>query len=89
LARTAFVPVGDQDRALAFYAETLGFERGIDFSYAERRTLGRGAPAGWRRGTGALVAERDGATAGVDRCVSRCRLDDLEAVPRALPPGGA
>jgi catechol 2,3-dioxygenase-like lactoylglutathione lyase family enzyme len=30
---TVFVPVTDQDRALSFYSETLGFETRSDFEY--------------------------------------------------------
>lgn len=30
---TVIVPVSDQDRAIAFYVETLGFEKRLDFSY--------------------------------------------------------
>jgi hypothetical protein len=32
---TVFVPVSDQDRALAFYLDKLGFEKRVDFSYGE------------------------------------------------------
>ena len=28
-----FVPVADQDRALGFYLDTLGFEKRADFTY--------------------------------------------------------
>ena len=30
-----FVPVSDQDAALAFYVNTLGFEQRVDFAYAD------------------------------------------------------
>ena len=30
-----FVPVADQDRALGFYLDTLGFEKRADFTYGE------------------------------------------------------
>jgi catechol 2,3-dioxygenase-like lactoylglutathione lyase family enzyme len=35
---TVIVPVSDQDRAIAFYVDTLGFEKRLDCSYetAER-----------------------------------------------------
>src|SRR4051812_42501641 len=29
------IPVSDQDRSLAFYTETLGFEKGMDVTYGE------------------------------------------------------
>jgi catechol 2,3-dioxygenase-like lactoylglutathione lyase family enzyme len=35
---TAFVPVADQDRALAFYVSTLGFEKRGDFAYCSMRS---------------------------------------------------
>lgn len=31
---TVYIPVSDQDRALSFYVETLGFEQRADFEYA-------------------------------------------------------
>ena len=34
-AATVFVPVADQDRALAFYTGALGFTPGTDFRYAD------------------------------------------------------
>jgi lactoylglutathione lyase len=42
---TVFVPVADQDRALAFYVEKLGFEKRVDFQYggtSEGRSSGTG-----------------------------------------------
>jgi catechol 2,3-dioxygenase-like lactoylglutathione lyase family enzyme len=74
---TAFVPVRDQDRALAFYADTLGFERGIDFSYADGERWVEVLPPGGGVAL-ALVAERDGATAGVEMRIA-LQTDDLEA----------
>jgi lactoylglutathione lyase len=32
---TVTVPVADQDRALAFYVEKLGFEKRLDVSYGQ------------------------------------------------------
>jgi catechol 2,3-dioxygenase-like lactoylglutathione lyase family enzyme len=32
---TVFVPVADQDRALEFYLDKLGFEKRADFPYGE------------------------------------------------------
>jgi catechol-2,3-dioxygenase len=32
---TVFVPVADQDRALKFYLDKLGFEKRADFTYGE------------------------------------------------------
>jgi catechol 2,3-dioxygenase-like lactoylglutathione lyase family enzyme len=73
---TAFVPVRDQDRALEFYADTLGFERGIDFSYADGERWVEVLPPGGGVAL-ALVAERDGAPAGVEMRIA-LQTDDLE-----------
>ena len=32
---TVFVPVADQDLALGFYLDTLGFKKRADFTYGE------------------------------------------------------
>ena len=74
---TAFVPVRDQDRALAFYADTLGFERGIDFTYAGGERWVEVLPPGGGVAL-ALVAERDGSQAGVEMRIA-LQTDDLEA----------
>ena len=42
---TVIVPVGDQDKALAFYVDVLGFEVRLDGPFGEgrwRRLVGRG-----------------------------------------------
>jgi catechol 2,3-dioxygenase-like lactoylglutathione lyase family enzyme len=74
---TAFVPVRDQDRALAFYADTLGFERGIDVKYADGERWVEVLPPGGGVAL-ALVAERDGSPAGVEMRIA-LQTDDLEA----------
>jgi catechol 2,3-dioxygenase-like lactoylglutathione lyase family enzyme len=64
--RTVGVPVTDQDRAVAFYTETLGFELVMDAPLP--RFGGRWitvAPAG-SAATIALVPASDGNPAGVD-----------------------
>jgi len=43
---TVIVPVSDQDRALAFYVGTLGFEKRIDGEYAEGARWIEVAPPG-------------------------------------------
>ena len=42
------VPVADQDTAIAFYTEKLGFSLTADVPFGDRRSLGRGRrlPAG-------------------------------------------
>jgi predicted enzyme related to lactoylglutathione lyase len=63
---TIAVPVVDQDRALEFYLDRLGFEKRRDFPASQFggrwiEVAPRGATV-----TIALVAAREGATAGVD-----------------------
>lgn len=43
---TVTIPVGDQDRALAFYVERLGLERRADFTYADGARWVEVAPRG-------------------------------------------
>jgi catechol 2,3-dioxygenase-like lactoylglutathione lyase family enzyme len=74
---TVFVPVSDQDRALAFYAETLGFEQRTDFRYAggERwvEVLAPGNSVAI-----ALLAQPDGEPVGVEMRVA-IGSDDIDA----------
>ena len=62
---TAFVPVSDQDRALAFYADTLGFGKGTDFEYADGERWVEVLPPGGGVAL-ALVPQRDGQPAGIE-----------------------
>lgn len=43
---TVFVPVSDQDRALAFYIDVLGFEKRFDFPYGGGNRWVEVAPPG-------------------------------------------
>ena len=43
---TVFVPVADQDRARAFYIDTLGFEQRADFAYGGSHRWVEVAPPG-------------------------------------------
>jgi lactoylglutathione lyase len=63
--RTVGVPVTDQDRALSFYVDTLGFGKRIDVPIGEgKRWIVVGAPQG--TATIALVAAGEGVPAGVE-----------------------
>ena len=75
---TVFVPVSDQDRALGFYVDALGFEKRADFLYAERHRWIEVAPPGSAT-TIALVPASEGASPGGD--IARCALatTDIEA----------
>jgi predicted enzyme related to lactoylglutathione lyase len=74
---TLFVPVSDQDRALAFYVETLGWEKSSDFRYAgDERWVEVLPPSG---GVAlSLVVPRDGTPTGVEMRVALAS-DDIEA----------
>jgi catechol 2,3-dioxygenase-like lactoylglutathione lyase family enzyme len=63
--RTVGVPVADQDRALAFYVDTLGFDKRLDAAVGPGRRWIEVAPPGAAT-TIALVLAHDGLTAGVE-----------------------
>jgi lactoylglutathione lyase len=63
--RTVGVPVTDQQRALTFYVETLGFETRLDAPLGEGRRWIEVAPAGATT-TIALVVAHEGVPAGVE-----------------------
>jgi catechol 2,3-dioxygenase-like lactoylglutathione lyase family enzyme len=75
---TVFVPVSDQERALAFYVGTLGWEQTGDFEYGGGHRWVEVAPKGTNR-TIALVPPSEGSSPGGD--VVRCSLTttDIEA----------
>ena len=74
---TVFVPVDDQDRAIAFYRDVLGFEQGVDFTYGVHRWV-EVAPAGSTIAL-ALVPPSEGRA--TDRTVTRCAIvsTDIDA----------
>ena len=72
--RTVAIPVADQDRALRFYADTLGFETRIDAAYGEGERWIEVAPPG--AGTSiALLRADDERPAGVDTGVRLTTTD--------------
>jgi lactoylglutathione lyase len=76
---TVGVPVTNQDRALAFYVETLGFEKRLDvpleqFGGRWIEVAPPGAPV-----TIALVPERDGVPSGVETGI-RLTTADADAI---------
>jgi catechol 2,3-dioxygenase-like lactoylglutathione lyase family enzyme len=62
---TVIVPVSDQDRALDFYLDTLGFEKRTDVPYGEGERWVEVAPPGAAT-TIAIVPPREGDSAGVE-----------------------
>ena len=71
------VPVSDQDQALEFYVEKLGFEKGMDVTYGEgNRWLEVTPPSG---GTAiALVPPPEGESAGVETRIS-LKTSDIDS----------
>lgn len=62
---TIGIPVDDQDRSLAFYLDTLGFEKRLDVAYGQGERWLEVAPIGAAT-TIALMRARDGLPAGID-----------------------
>jgi catechol 2,3-dioxygenase-like lactoylglutathione lyase family enzyme len=62
---TVIVPVGDQDRALEFYLDKLGFEKRIDTPYGEGDRWVEVAPPAAAT-TIALVPPREGDPTGIE-----------------------
>lgn len=79
---TVGFPVRDQDRALHFYAEKLGFETRLDAPYGEGERWIEVAPPGAST-TVALVRAPDGTAIGTDTQI-RFTTDDAEADHGAL-----
>jgi lactoylglutathione lyase len=75
--RTVGVPVTDQDRALGFYVDTLGFEKRLDVPLDGGHRWIEVAPAGATTSI-ALVASHEGVSPGVETGV-RLLTDDAEA----------
>ena len=79
---TVMVPVADQDRAIEFYTEKLGFEKRADVPFGDGNRWVEVAPAGAATSL-ALVQPRQGESAGIE---SRVALDsnDIDADHAAL-----
>jgi catechol 2,3-dioxygenase-like lactoylglutathione lyase family enzyme len=74
---TVIVPVGDQNRALEFYLDKLGFEKRIDTPYGEGDRWIEVAPPGATT-TIALVPPREGESAGIETRVG-FTTEDIDA----------
>ena len=70
---TVTVPVADQDRALAFYVDKLGFEKRLDVSYGQGQRWIEVAPAG--AATTIALPPRGAVTPGVDTGIRLTTLD--------------
>ncbi|MGH2979252.1 MAG: VOC family protein [Solirubrobacterales bacterium] len=74
---TVIVPVSDQDRALEFYLDTLGFEKRGDTPYGKGERWVEVAPPGAAT-TIALVPPREGESTGIETRVG-FTSEDIEA----------
>ena len=79
---TVIVPVSNQDRALDFYLDTLGFEKRIDTPYGESERWVEVAPPGAAT-TVALVPPREGDATGIETRVG-FTTEDIDADHAAL-----
>jgi catechol 2,3-dioxygenase-like lactoylglutathione lyase family enzyme len=68
-AATVIVPVSDQDRAIEFYVETLGFEKRSDFRYAGGERWVEVVPPGAATAI-TLVPPREGQSTGIETRVA-------------------
>jgi catechol 2,3-dioxygenase-like lactoylglutathione lyase family enzyme len=86
---TVFVPVSDQERALAFYTGLLGFEKRVDFVYgAEAIRWIEVAPPG-ASNTISLVPPDEGTADRGDATYCAFATTDIEADQAALRAAGA
>jgi catechol 2,3-dioxygenase-like lactoylglutathione lyase family enzyme len=74
---TVFVPVSDQDRALAFYVDTLGFELRGDWPYSGGRWV-EVAPPGSANAI-ALVPPNEGRVTAGDQTICAFGSTDIDA----------
>ena len=75
---TVFVPVADQDRALKFYLDKLGFEKRADFPYGENSRWIEVGPPGATNAI-ALVPPSEGKGTGSDQTYCAFSTEDIEA----------
>jgi catechol 2,3-dioxygenase-like lactoylglutathione lyase family enzyme len=73
-----FVPVADQERALEFYLDKLGFEKRADFPYGDGGRWIEVAPPG-AANTIALVPASEGESARGDETLCAFQTADVEA----------
>ena len=83
---TVIVPVSNQDQALAFYTEKLGFEKRADIPFGKDDRWVEVAPAGAST-TLALMPPQEGEAVGISTRVS-FSTDDIEADHAALAARG-
>jgi catechol 2,3-dioxygenase-like lactoylglutathione lyase family enzyme len=80
---TVFVPVADQERALEFYRDVLGFEKRADFTYGGGSRWIEMAPPG-AANTISLVGPSEGDSPRGDAAHCAFATDDIESDHAAL-----
>ncbi len=83
---TVVIPVSDQDRAIEFYVEKLGFEKRADIPFGKGDRWVEVAPAGATT-TIAIVAPREGEQVGIETRVG-WTTDDADASHASLQAQG-
>ena len=83
---TVMVPVSDQDKAIEFYVEKLGFEKRSDMPFGNGDRWVEVAPAGAAT-TIALVMPREGESAGIETRVA-FSSEDVDADHASLQARG-
>jgi catechol 2,3-dioxygenase-like lactoylglutathione lyase family enzyme len=83
---TVIVPVSDQDRAIAFYTEKLGFEKRTDIPMGQAMRWVEVAPPGAAT-TIAIVPPREGEPTGIQTRVAFA-TDDIDADHASLQTQG-
>jgi catechol 2,3-dioxygenase-like lactoylglutathione lyase family enzyme len=84
---TVCVPVSDQERAIEFYVETLGFEKRTDVPFGDGYRWVEVAPAGAET-TIALAPPPEGAPTGGSQTGITLQVDDIDAVHADLKAQG-
>jgi catechol 2,3-dioxygenase-like lactoylglutathione lyase family enzyme len=84
---TVFVPVADQERALEFYLDVLGFEKRADFVYGGGSRWIEVAPPGAANSI-SLVGPSEGKSPGGDAAHCAFATDDIESDHEALRAAG-
>ena len=80
---TVMVPVSDQDRALEFYVDKLGFDKRTDSAYGDGDRWLEVAPPGAAT-TIALVRPREGESAGIESRVGLTTKDHADLRARGV-----
>jgi catechol 2,3-dioxygenase-like lactoylglutathione lyase family enzyme len=84
---TVIVPVTDQERALEFYVEKLGFEKRVDFQYGDEYRWIEVAPLGSAVAM-ALVSPAEGSSARIDQTSCALTTSNIESDHAALQAKG-